>query len=327
MSIISVSRLKKYYSAYQKEPGLLGSLKSLVKRQYYQVKAVDKISFKIEEGEFVGFIGPNGAGKTTTLKCLSGLLYPTAGKVSVLGFTPWERAPAFQKQMTLVAGQKNQLLWDLPSIETFLLNKEIYEIPQKEFDRTLAELVHLLGVEDILKVQVRRLSLGQRMKCELIAALLHRPKVIFLDEPTIGLDVLMQKKVRDFLKEHNRRHRATILLTSHYMGDVQELCQRIIIIDKGKIIFDGKLSEVVEKYAPEKILSIVFSREFDFKKLNGIGKIKELDFPRAVIAVPKEAASVAAAQLLQSFPVADLNIEEVPIEEVIRQVFAGKTGK
>lgn len=285
---------------------------------------MDGISFEIGEGELVGFIGPNGAGKTTTLKCLSGLLYPNAGEVSVLGFTPWERKAEFQKQMSLVAGQKNQLLWDLPPMETFLLNKEIYEIPSKQFSETQEELVKLLEIKDILNTQVRKLSLGQRMKCELVAALLHRPSVLFLDEPTIGLDVVMQKKLRDFIKEYNRRYQATILLTSHYMGDVKELCQRVIIIDKGKLIFDGQLSELVERYAPEKILSVVFSSEFELKKLDQIGEIRELNFPKAVIAVRKEAANLAAAELLQHFPVADLNIEEVPIEEIIRQVFTGK---
>lgn len=321
---IRVSQLTKYYQVAQSEPGLLGSLKSLFRRRYKEIKAVDKISFEIEEGELVGFIGPNGAGKTTTLKCLAGLLYPTAGEVSVLGFTPWERKAEFQKQMSLVAGQKNQLLWDLPPMETFLLNKEIYEIPSKQFSETLGELVRLLEVKDILNTQVRKLSLGQRMKCELVAALLHRPSVLFLDEPTIGLDVVMQKKLRDFIREYNRRYRSTILLTSHYMGDVKELCQRVIIIDKGKLIFDGQLIELVERYAPEKILSVVFSAEFELKKLDEIGEIREFNFPKAVIAVRKEAANLAAAELLQHFPVADLNIEEVPIEEIIRQVFTGK---
>lgn len=323
MPEISVSRLKKYYQVHEKEPGVLGSIKSLFKRKYKDVKAVDGISFEIEKGELVGFIGPNGAGKTTTLKCLSGLLYPTSGEISVLDFNPWERKSEFLKQIALVMGQKNQLWWDLPPMETFTLNKEIYEIPQKQFEETLDELVKLLEVRDILKVQVRKLSLGQRMKCELIAALLHSPKVLFLDEPTIGLDVVMQKKMRDFIKEYNRREKSTILLTSHYMEDVKELCQRVIIIDKGKIIFDGKLSEIVEKFAPQKILSVVFSKEFDLRKLDNIGEVKELDFPKAEILVSREASNSAAAELLHHFPVADLNISEIPIEDIIRQIFTG----
>ena len=324
MAVVRVRGLKRYYQVYEKEPGVGGLVRSFFKRKYKEVRAVDGVSFEIEQGELVGFIGPNGAGKTTVLKCLSGLLFPTAGSASVLGFTPFKREQAFQRQIALVMGQKNQLFWDLPPMETFVLNKEIYDIPQKKFKETLNELSRLLEVEDVLNIQVRKLSLGQRMKCELIATVLHSPVVLFLDEPTIGLDVVMQKKIRDFLKDYNRRHRATILLTSHYMGDVKELCKRVIIINKGKLLFDGQLNEVVEKYAPEKILSVVFSQEFDLRKLDKIGKVKELDFPKATISVPRGATSVAAAELLQHFPVADLNIEEIPIEEIIRQVFTGK---
>lgn len=324
MSVIEVKHLKKYYQIHKKEPGLIGSIKSLFKRKYEDVKAVDNISFEIEEGELVGFIGPNGAGKTTTLKCLSGLLYPTSGSLSVLGFNPWDRKYSFLKQISLVMGQKNQLWWDLPAIESFILNREIYEIPKKKYEETLEELTTLLEVKDILKIQVRKLSLGQRMKCELIAALLHCPKVLFLDEPTIGLDVVMQRKMRDFIKEYNRQKKSTIILTSHYMGDVKELCKRVIIINKGKIVFDGELAEIVDKYADHKVLSVVFSKEIDPKKLEEIGMIKEFDYPKATIYVNKEASSVAAAELLQHFPVADLNVEEVPIEEIIREIFTGK---
>ncbi len=324
-AIIAVSSLKKYYQVHKKEPGLSGSIKSLFRRKYEEVRAVDNISFKIEEGELVGFIGPNGAGKTTTLKCLSGLLYPTSGFVSVLGFNPWDRKNEFLKQISLVMGQKNQLWWDLPAMETFMLNREIYEIPKPQYEETLDELVELLEVKDILKVQVRKLSLGQRMKCELIAALLHSPKVLFLDEPTIGLDVISQKKMRDFIKEYNCRKKSTIILTSHYMGDVKELCKRVIIIDKGKLIFDGDLKEITEKFADHKIISVVFAKDVNLKKLEEIGEIREFSFPKAVFAVKREAASLAASELLQHFPVADLNIEEVPVEDIIREVFTGKT--
>lgn len=324
MSIIEVVNLKKFYKVHKKEPGLSGSLRSLFNRKYEDVKAVDNVSFQIDEGELVGFIGPNGAGKTTTLKCLSGLLYPTSGKVSVMGFNPWDRKNNFLKQISLVMGQKNQLWWDLPAIETFNLNKEIYEVPEKQFNETLNELVELLEVKDILKVQVRKLSLGQRMKCELIAALLHSPKVLFLDEPTIGLDVVSQKKMRDFIKEYNKRKKSTIILTSHYMDDVKELCKRVIIIDKGKLIFDGQLSEITEKYADHKIISVIFSKEVDPKKLKEIGEIKEYSFPKAVFSVKREVISMAAAELLQHYPIADLNIEEVAIEDIIREVFTGK---
>jgi len=324
VAVVQVSRLKKFYQVHKKEPGLVGSVKSLFKRKYETVKAVNNISFSINEGELIGFIGPNGAGKTTTLKCLSGLLYPTSGKVDVLGYNPWDRKPEFQKQFALVMGQKNQLWWDLPPTETFILNKEIYEVPDKKYKKTLNELVKLLEVKDILKVQVRKLSLGQRMKCELIAALLHSPKVLFLDEPTIGLDVVMQKKMRDFIKEYNRRYKATIILTSHYMGDVKELCKRVIIIDKGKIVFDGQLSEIIKKFADHKRISITLAKEVDPKKLEEFGKIKEFEYPKLIISVKRNQTSIIAAQVLDKLPVADLNIEEPAIEDIIRELFTGK---
>jgi ABC-2 type transport system ATP-binding protein len=323
MAIVKVSHLVKHYQVHEKEPGLKGSLKSLFARKYKDVKAVNDISFSIEKGELVGFIGPNGAGKTTTLKCLSGLLYPTSGKVEVLGHTPWDRKPAFQKQFALVMGQKNQLWWDLPAIETFNLNKEIYEVPQVQYKKTLSTLVELLDVQDILKVQVRRLSLGQRMKCELIAALLHNPKVLFLDEPTIGLDVVMQKVMRDFIKEYNREFNSTIILTSHYMGDVKELCQRVIIIDHGQVMFDGALKDVIQKYARNKILTVTFNQDVKKSDLQVIGDVRSFEPPSARINVPRQDAPRQAAKLLTDFPVADINIEEPPIEAIIREAFAG----
>ena len=322
--VISVSKLKKYYKVHQKEPGLGGSIKSLFSRKYFDVKAVDGVSFEIDEGELIGFIGPNGAGKTTTLKVLSGLLYPTSGAVNVLGHIPWERKPVFQKKFSLVMGQKNQLWWDLPAIESFILNKEIYEVPDDQYKSTLEELVDLLEVKDFLKIQVRKLSLGQRMKMELIAALIHSPKILFLDEPTIGLDVVMQKKMRDFIKEYNKRYQATVILTSHYMDDVKELCKRVVIIDKGKILFDGALDEIIKKFANHKLLTVVFSKKVEPEELKVIGQIKEWDFPKAIIMVKRTTASLAASELLQKFPVADLNIEEPQIEDIIREVFTGQ---
>jgi len=324
MSVITVKNLQKHYQVHQKEPGLVGSIKSLFHRQYEVVKAVDNISFQIDEGELIGFIGPNGAGKTTTLKCLSGLLYPTSGEVKVLGYTPWDRKHEFQRQFSLVMGQKNQLWWDLPAMETFILNKEIYEVPEEKFRPTLDKLVDLLDVKDILKVQVRKLSLGQRMKCELIAALLHNPKVLFLDEPTIGLDVVMQKTMRDFIKAYNKEFNSTIILTSHYMDDVKELCERVIIIDHGTILFDGKLQSVIDKYARNKIIEVVFGEDINQRKLAEFGDVKEYEFPRARITVPRKEAAHKASQLLKDFPVADLNILEPPIEAIIREVFTGK---
>lgn len=323
-TVISVNNLTKHYKVYKKEPGLSGSLKALFSRAYETVKAVDDISFEIEQGELIGFIGPNGAGKTTTLKVLSGLLYPTSGKVSVLGYNPWDRKPAFQKQFSLVMGQKNQLWWDLPAIESFLLNKAIYEIPDKQYNDTLDKLVKLLDVKDVLKIQVRKLSLGQRMKCELIAALLHNPKVLFLDEPTIGLDVVMQKVMRDFIRDYNKEFGATIILTSHYMDDVKELCKRVIIIDHGKKLFDGVLQNIIDKYAKNKILSVVLSAETTKIELEKIGVVKSYDFPQATILVPRKEASKRAAALLEKFSIADINIEEPPIEAIIRDVFQNK---
>ncbi len=322
--IISLSRLRKYYQVYKKEPGIAGSFRSLFVRKHETVKAVDDVSFEIDEGELVGFIGPNGAGKTTTLKCLSGLLYPTSGTVTVMGFTPFERKNAFLRNIALVMGQKNQLWWDLPAAETFLLNKEIYEISDDQYRKTLSELVELLDVSDLLKVQVRKLSLGERMKMELIAALIHAPRVMFLDEPTIGLDVVMQKKMRDFIRTYNERHRSTILLTSHYMEDVRQLAQRVIVIDHGKILYDGKLDHLVRKFAKYKVLSVILATYIQPEKFSEIGTLAEYNFPRAVIRVPRSASNVAAAQLLQKFPVDDLNIEEPDIEDIIRDVFAKK---
>lgn len=321
MPAISVNHFKKYYTVEEKEPGLFGSIKSFLNKKTKIVQAVDDISFDIEEGELVGFIGPNGAGKTTTLKTLSGLLYPTAGKINVLGYKPSAREHPFLKQISLVMGQKFQLWWDLPPIETYLLNKEVYGIPDSQYKKTLDELVELLEVHEVLKTQVRKLSLGQRMKCELIAALLHSPKILFLDEPTIGLDVVMQKKIRDFIKTYNKRHNSTILLTSHYMTDVKELCKRVIIIDHGKLLFDGRLDEIIRKYADHKLFSITFSKSTDLKELKKYGEILESNRESVKLSVKREKSSTAAAEILKKFDVSDLNIEEAPIEDIIRSIF------
>lgn len=322
MSAITVSHLNKTYKSYKKDPGFFGAIRSLVNRKYENIPAVKDISFTIEPGELVGFIGPNGAGKTTTLKCLSGLLFPTSGEVSVLGFKPFERKNEFLKQIALVMGQKNQLWWDLPPMESFLLNKEIYQIPKNHFKKTLDELIELLDVKDIVNTQVRKLSLGQRMKCELIAALLHTPKVLFLDEPTIGLDVVMQKKLRDFVREYNKKFNATVILTSHYMEDVRQLCDRVIVIDHGSIFFDGKFDELVKKHTQQKIISIVFEKDVEREKLSKLGIIKEFDLPKAVLSVKRENANDVTEKLLKDFPVLDLNIEEPDIEDIIRNVFS-----
>jgi len=323
-NIISVKNLSKHFQVYKKEPGLIGSFKSLFLRKYETIKAVNDITFDIQEGEIVGFIGQNGAGKTTTLKMLSGLLFPTSGEVSVLGFNPWDRKQEFQKQFALIMGQKNQLWWDLPAIESFLLNKAIYEISDKQFDDTLERLSTLLDVKDILQIQVRKLSLGQRMKCELIAALLHNPKVLFLDEPTIGLDVVMQKILRDFIKEYNKEFGATIILTSHYMDDVKELCKRVIIIDHGSKIYDGSLDKIIKAYARNKILSLTFADEISEKELSEFGTVKSVDENQATLIIKRKDASQIAAKILNKYKVYDLNIEEAPIEAIIREIFSQK---
>ena len=305
----------------------MGSVASLFRPSVETVAAVDDISFTIDEGELVGFIGPNGAGKTTTLKCLSGLLYPSSGKLSVLGFTTFDRKHEYLKRIALVMGQKNQLWWDLPAQESFLLNKEIYSINDLSYKQNLGELVELLEVEEMIKVPVRKLSLGERMKMELIAALIHAPEVLFLDEPTIGLDVVMQKKMRDFVGAYNRLHRSTILLTSHYMEDVRQLARRVIIIDHGKIMYDGKLDHLVKRYTKHKLLSVVLDTYVPPDKLMAIGELVSYEFPKAVIKVERSASNIAAAEILQHFPVDDLNIEEPDIEDVIRDVFSHTSKK
>lgn len=318
---IIVDHLVKNFEVTEKEAGLSGAVKSLFSPKKKQIHAVKGISFTIQPGELVGFIGPNGAGKTTTLKTLSGLLYPTSGFVEVLDWDPWERNAEFLKQIALVMGQKNQLWWDLPAIETFELNRAIYEIPKREYEENLNELVTLLEMQKFLSTPVRKLSLGQRMRMELIAALIHKPKVLFLDEPTIGLDLIAQQKVRDFIFDYNRKHNATILLTSHNMDDLVNLARRVIVIDEGKILFDGALEELVTKFAKEKIIKATLSKEGAISDLEKIGKVRKLAFPQVVLSVPRSTTAVAAAELLQNFAVEDLTIEEVPIEDVIRKVF------
>jgi len=322
MTAISVSRLSRYFRIYQKGAGIRGSIASLFRRKYTTAKAVDDISFSIEEGELVGFIGQNGAGKTTTLKCLSGLMYPTRGEVSVLGYTPFDRKTDFLKQIGLVMGQKNQLWWDLPPMESYLLNKEIYAIPGDRFKKTLGDLVDLMGIADIIGVQVRKLSLGQRMKCELIAQLLHGPRVLFLDEPTIGLDVVMQQRLRDFIRDYNKKTNATIILTSHYMQDVKELCRRVIIIDHGKLAYDGALSDITRAYSDRKILTVVFGKPVEKHVLAKLGEVKLFELPKARILVSRARTNAVAQELLRDFPIEDITIEEPGIEEVVRRIFS-----
>jgi ABC-2 type transport system ATP-binding protein len=324
---IIVDRLVKNFEVSVKEPGLSGAFKSLISPKKKVVRALKGISFTIQPGELIGFIGPNGAGKTTTLKTLSGLLYPTSGFVEVMEYDPWDRSPEYLKQIALVMGQKNQLWWDLPAIETFELNRAIYEIPTKTYKENLKELVDLLEIGKLINTPVRKLSLGQRMRMELTAALLHKPKVLFLDEPTIGLDLVAQQKMRDFIYAYNKNFGATIILTSHNMDDLTDLARRVIVIDEGQLLFDGALEELVSKFAKEKIIKATLGSEDNLKGLDKIGKVRRLSFPEVTISVPREATAVAASELLQNFPVEDLTIEEVPIEDVIRKVFRGELKK
>jgi len=321
---IIVDHLVKTFEVTEKDPGLLGAIKSLYAPKKKEVHALRGISFTIQTGELIGFIGPNGAGKTTTLKTLSGLLYPTSGFVEVLEHDPWERKPEFLKQISLVMGQKNQLWWDLPAIETFELNRAIYELNTHEYKENLGELVELLDLKKLLNTPVRKLSLGQRMRMELTAALLHRPKVLFLDEPTIGLDLVAQAKMRDFIYQYNKKYEATIILTSHNMDDLVNLARRVIVIDEGKLLFDGAFEDLISKFAKEKIIKATLSSDDNLGDLEKIGKVKKLAFPEVVISVPRTTTAVAAAELLQNFPVDDLTIEEVPIEDVIRKVFKNR---
>ncbi|MDB6018494.1 MAG: transporter [Pedosphaera sp.] len=321
---IQVRGLTKAFRTYKKEPGFGGALKGLFHRRYEQTFAVKDVNFSVAPGELVGFLGPNGAGKTTTLKMLAGLLYPTSGEAHVLGYVPWERNDGYRRQFALLLGQKNQLWWDLPARESLDLNAKIYGIPRASFERTVAEMTELLGVKDKLNVMVRELSLGERMKMELIAALLHQPKVLFLDEPTIGLDVISQKTVREFLREYNAKQKTTILLTSHYMADIQELCRRVIIIDHGTIFFDGLLSDVVDRFADFKLITIHCDGAPARPKesLAQYGELVEQNADSLKFKVKRDRVIPVCKALLDDLPVSDIDIEEVPIEDVIRQIFA-----
>lgn len=328
MSIIAAENLSKHFKSYQKEEGLKGSFKNLFFRQYTDHKAVDGISFAIDEGELVGFLGPNGAGKTTTLKMLTGLIHPTAGDARVLGYTPWERKNDFRRQYALIMGQKNQLWMDLPAYESFRLNQEIYQIPEQQFRSTLEELVALLDVESVLKTQVRRLSLGERMKMEMIAALLHRPKVLFLDEPTIGLDIISQKKIREFLRQYNQTSSTTILLTSHYMEDIQALCKRVIIINRGKKVYDGQLDRIVQDFSGYKELTVTFSEAVSRERLDRIACcIHEYAPENVSFRVKRDQLVGVIRQLLEEFPVDDLSTAEADIADIISEIFQQSQGE
>jgi len=320
--MIEVENLTRIFRTYKKKPGFWGGVKGLFHREFEELAAAKDISFTIAEGEFVGFLGPNGAGKTTTLKMLSGLIYPTSGRATVAGYNPSKRETAYRRIFALVMGQKNQLWWDLPAQESFLLLRHIYGLPAAQYKETLDELVTLLGVSEKLNVMVRELSLGERMKMELIAALLHRPRVLFLDEPTIGLDVVSQKAVRSFLREHNRKHRTTILLTSHYMADIQALCERVIVIDKGRKIYDGGLDRLESVGGRKKIIK--FRPEtLPFPALADLGEGKSTvaDDGEITLQVPSDQVVAVSQRILAAGPVADITIEDVPLEDLIAALF------
>ncbi|WP_052888998.1 ABC transporter ATP-binding protein [Thermogemmatispora carboxidivorans] len=315
---ISVEHLRKVYRVYEREAGLRAALRGLIQRHAQEVIGVDDLTFRIESGEIVGFLGPNGAGKTTTLKMLAGLLYPSAGTLQVLGYLPWRRERSFLRQIALVMGQRQQLIWDIPVIDSFELNRAIYRIPSAQYRQTLDELTDLLELASLLQKPVRNLSLGERMKCEIAACLLHRPRVLFLDEPTIGLDVVMQRRIRDFVREYNRRTGATVLLTSHYMADVEALCQRIILIHHGKMLFDGELTRLIERFSPYKTIAV---RLQEPASLDPYGEVIGQSEDRITLRVPKSAVAPVTARLLTEQAVIDLSVEDPPIEAVIEHIF------
>jgi ABC-2 type transport system ATP-binding protein len=318
--MIDVKALTKTYRVAQKTEGVWGAVRGLYRREYREVRAVDNISFTIEPGEMVAFLGPNGAGKTTTLKMLSGLIYPTRGEARVLGYVPWLRADAFRRQFALVMGQKNQLWWDLPAADSFQLLREIYEIPPGQFRETLAELTELLGVEKLTRQAVRELSLGERMKMELIAALLHRPKLLLLDEPTIGLDVVAQGMIQRCLRDYHTKRGVTTLLTSHYMRDVEALCNRVLVITHGTLLYDGPLSRIVERFSETKLVKVQFEEEAP-DDLASFGEVMRREGPWADIKVERSQVASVLAAILDRHAVADVNVAEPPLEEVIARVF------
>jgi ABC-2 type transport system ATP-binding protein len=317
---IHVRDLRKVYTVPVREPGLGAALRGLVRRKSREVAAVDGISFEVGAGEIVGFLGPNGAGKTTALKMLSGLLHPTSGEIDVLGHLPFRREDIFLRQITLVMGQRSQLAWDIPALDSFELNAAIYDVSAGEYRHMVDELVNLLDLEELIRKPVRNLSLGERMKCEIAVALLHRPRVLFLDEPTIGLDVTMQRRIRSFIGEYNRRYHATVLLTSHYMADIEALCKRVIVIHHGHLLFDGDLSGLSERFSPHK--TIVVDLQHGTADLSHYGDVVSAEDGRVELRVPKGETARVTSRLLTDLDIEDLTVEDPPIEDVIERVFA-----
>jgi ABC-2 type transport system ATP-binding protein len=326
MAVIEIAGLTKSYRVYQKNEGLAASLRGLWRREYREVEAVRAIDLQVEQGEFVAFLGPNGAGKTTTLKLLSGVINPTSGSARVMGFVPWKRENAYRRRFALVMGQKNQLWWDLPAQESFRLHQQIYRIDRQDFDRTLGELCELLDIGRLLKQPVRELSLGERMKMELSAALLHSPDVLFLDEPTIGLDVVAQHNIQQFLKRYQEERRITILLTSHYMKDVAALCQRVVIIAQGRIHYDGSLAGIVDRFSGYKIVTLQFAEQTQAESvpsdLGQLGEVIEVRSPRVKIRIERTAIPKILATILSRYSIEDVAVEDPPLEQVIAEVFS-----
>ncbi len=322
MSVIEIRGLAKSYRVYQKREGLWAAVEGLFHREYREVQAVRGIDLDVEAGEFVAFLGPNGAGKTTTLKLLSGVINPTAGEARVLGYVPWERDNAYRRRFALVMGQKNQLWWDLPAAESFRLHQQIYRIDLAAFEQKMNELVDLLDVRRLLNQPVRELSLGERMKMELIAALLHSPEVLFLDEPTIGLDVVAQHNIQKFLKHYQQERQITILLTSHYMKDVAALCRRVVVINHGQIVYDGSLSGIIDRFSSHKVLTLLFDDGQMPADLTRYGEVIELVEPRAKLRVDRSQISQVLSSVLANHTLDDVSVEDPPLEEVIAQVFA-----
>ncbi|HTQ11378.1 MAG TPA: ATP-binding cassette domain-containing protein [Fimbriimonadaceae bacterium] len=322
MPAIETHDLTKTYVSAKKQPGIWGGIKGLFSREKLEVEAVKRVNLSIEQGEMVGFLGPNGAGKTTTLKMLSGILYPTSGEAKVLGYTPSQRRPEMLKQISLVMGNKNQLWWDLPAWESFVVLKELYEVPDDKFKKRTDFLIEELQITDKVNLQVRKLSLGERMKCELVAALLYSPRIVFLDEPTIGLDVVSQKRIRDFLKQLHAEDNSTILLTSHYMQDVEELCNRVVVIDHGSVIFEGTLGDLTRQFSETRKLRLSFSEAVELADVAHFGQASMPEPTVAVIDVPRDKLAKVTSAVLQKLPVNDVAIEEVEIEDVIRDLFS-----
>ena len=320
--VIVLDQLSKTYVVTERDAGVMAAARSLVQRRQREIKAVDRVSFAVGAGEIVGFLGPNGAGKTTTLKMLAGLLHPTGGVGRVLDYEPWQRNRDYLRSITLVMGQRNQLNWDIPASDSFELNRVIYRVPLDQYRQTLGELTELLELGPLVSKPVRNLSLGERMKCEIAAALLHRPRVLFLDEPTIGLDVTAQRRIREFVREYNQRHNATILLTSHYMADVEALCQRVVVIHHGRILFDGLLPELITRFSPHKTIAVDLERPVASINYAAFGEVVSQSDSRVTLRVPKADTAKVASRLLAELPVSDLTIEDPPIEAVIEQVFA-----